>query len=73
MKNVVAQRRVEPGIDRAHGVFDAGFVLGSGRASSFNVEFVVLAELHNNVVKIRLVAMGFDDERLEIIRDDGLR
>jgi len=72
MKNPIAQRRIQPGVGSTDTVFNTSFISGLSHSSGFNIKVIVSCQLDVNVVEVGIVAVGFDDESLQVIRQNHL-
>ena len=69
----VAQGYVEASVADGRRVLNAGLVAGPAYPGGLQVDAVVIAKLHTDVVEVRLVAVGMGDEGFQVIGDDDAR
>jgi hypothetical protein len=72
-ERLVTKTRQDPALDHQHAGLDLGLVAGFTCTRGQHRELIVLGKILVRPVDVRIVAVGFGDAALEVIRDDRPR
>lgn len=72
-ESLVTQGRKNPSIRNLNGILDGCFVAGSVGTSGHDSHLIVVGKVGKSLIEYRLIAIGFDPSRLQIVWNNPLR